>query len=232
MTDPELARSARIGIIAPEMLKYLLLPLIAVALNSCGTRVHVNVTRFHKLPPKGAGEKFVVSAPDEPSGLEKEQHLSQLAAGLVKHGWVQSHGNYKSADYQVAIKYGRFGGARKVHGVRPIWGQTSGGTTANISGNVHGYGSYGGYNGTYSGTATTSPTYGVVGSVPTVDTVYDRYLLLMIFDKNDRTVMETKCLSSGSNSNVSIIAPKMIEAALKSFPGKSGESYDYWTRLR
>jgi hypothetical protein len=211
------------------MLYKLLITIGAASLIcSCGTLYETQVTRFHQLPSKGAGESFSVSAPSKADGLETQQHLSHLASGLVEHGWVQT--NSESATYKVAIDYG-IGDGRTVHGVAPIYGRTGGGTTTYHSGTASAYGSYGGYAaGSYSGTSYTPATYGIVGAVPTTQTVFDRYLLVSIVDGKGQTVMEGKCSSSGSSSNLSDVAPRMIDSFLTDFPGESGKTKAYKKR--
>ena len=146
-------------------------------LSSCAAPFRTQVTRFHQLPVKGAGESFNVTAPMKDQRLETQQHLSRMASGLVKHGWRFT--NSASADYSVRVDYGISDG-REVHGVMPLYGQTGGGTTTYSSGNASAYGSSGSYaSGTYSGTSYTPATYGLVGAVPTVSTVFDRYLLVL-----------------------------------------------------
>jgi hypothetical protein len=201
---------------------------VASLICSCGTTYETQVTRFHQLPSKGAGETFSVSAPRKAAGLETQQHLSRLSSGLLAHGWGQA--NSKNATYKVAMDYG-IGDGRTVHGVAPIFGQTGGGTTTYHSGTASAYGSYGGYaSGSYSGTSYTPATYGVVGAVPTTQTVFDRYLLVLVFDSKGRTVMEGKCFSSGSSSNMSDVVPRMIDSFLTDFPGESGKTKTYSKR--
>jgi hypothetical protein len=191
-------------------------------LVSCGSTYQTEVTKFHQLPAKGAGESFTIFAPKKRGSLEVQQHLGQLAAGLTKHGWTQSQS--KSADYRVAVEYGITDGETR-QGVRQIYGQTGGGTTTYHSGSANTYGSYGGYSaGSYSGTSYTPATYGVVGAVPTTYTVYGRYLFVIIMDKKGRTVLEGKCFSTGSSSNLSDVVPRMIESFLTDFPGTSGKA--------
>ena len=156
------------------------------------------------------------------SGLETQQHLSRLANGLIAHGWTKS--SSKNANYKVTMDYGISNG-RTVHDVAPIIGQTAGGGTTYHSGTASAYGTYGGYaSGSYSGTSYTPATYGVVGTVPTTDTVFDRYLFVTIFDSNGRTVLEGKCFSSGYSTNLSNIVPIMIDSFLTDFPGESGKT--------
>lgn len=167
----------------------------------------------------------MISAPRIASGLEVQQHLTQIAAGLSGYGWTPSIS--KKADYSVIVDYGISNG-RTVHGVQPIIGQTGGGTTTFHNGTASAYGSYGGYaNGYYSGTTYTPATYGVVGAVPTTSTVYDRFLFIVISDNRGQSVLEGKCISSGSSSNLSDIVPKMIESFLSDFPGVSGKTKTY-----
>ena len=203
-----------------------LLPLcLAISLCSCGTIYETQVTIFHKLPPKGGGETFYLAAPSHDSGLETAQHMERMASGLIKHGWVPA--DRKSATYRVGMNYGILDG-REVHGVAPIFGQTGGGTTTYHSGSTSAYSGYGGYaRGTYSGTSYTPATYGVVGAVPTVQTVFDRYLFVLIFDSQGKRVLEAKCISTGTSSNLSDVVPRMIDSFLADFPGVSGKTRNH-----
>ena len=185
-------------------------------LCSCATTTfETSVTKFHQLPPKGKGETFVISAPLIKASLETEQHLSRLANGLVVHGWTQA--GSKNYAYKVAIDYGISNG-RTVHGIAPIIGQTGGGTTYHSGITA---------SGSYSGTSYTPATFGVVGAVPTAQTVFDRYLLVIIFDRKGRTVLEGRCSSSGSSPNLSDVVPRMIDSFLTDFPGESGTTKTY-----
>lgn len=167
----------------------------------------------------------MVFAPRKPAGLETQQHLSRIVSGLTAHGWTPS--GVKNATYKVAVDYGISDG-RTVHGVAPIFGQTGGGTTTYHSGTTSAYGGYGNCaTGSYSGTSYTSPTYGIVGAVPTSQTVFDRYLFVLIFDAQGKTVLEGKCFSSGSSSNLSDAVPRMIDSFLTDFPGESGTTKTY-----
>ena len=197
---------------------------ILILLSSCGPVFESEVTRFHKLPKKGNSETFYVVAPRKAPGLETEQHLAELSAGLKKYGWVE--GDPKSATYKVGLDYGISNG-RTVHGVAPIFGQTSPGGTTYHSGTASAYGSGGYASGSYSGTSYTPATYGVVGAVPTTSTVFDRYLFVIALDRNKKSVLDVTCYSSGSSSNLSLVVPKMIKSVLTDFPGKSGETKTY-----
>lgn len=203
------------------IIRVLAIAFSAVFLSSCATtRFISDVTRFHKLPEQGAGETFSIASKRGNTGIEASQHLGRLAQGFTTYGWRQSSGS--DADYRVMIDYGISDG-RTVQGSRPIIGQTGGGTTYH-SGNVSSYGGYGGYsNANYSGTSYTPATFGVVGAVPTTDTVYDRYLFVVIKNRSGSNVLEGKVFSSGSSSNISEVLPRMIDSFFEGFPGVSGK---------
>ena len=207
------------------LIKLLMLLGVVSLFCSCSSTYETQVTRFHQLPLKGVGETFTISSPRKPASIEVQQHVSHMASGLIAYGWTPAES--KSATYKVAIDYGISNG-RTVHGVAPIFGQTGGGTITYHSGTASAYGSYGGYaSGSYSGTSYTPATYGIVGAVPTTQTVFDRYLFVLIFDSKGRTVLEGKCFSSGRSANLSDVVPRMIDSFLTNFPGKSGETKTY-----
>jgi hypothetical protein len=204
------------------IIKVFALTICAAFLSSCATtRFISDVTNFHTLPEQGAGETFSITSKRGNSGIEVSQHLGKMAQGFMTYGWQRSSDS--GADYRVMIDYGISDG-RTVQGSRPIIGQTGGGTTYH-SGNVSSYGGYGGYNSAnYSGTSYTPATFGVVGAVPTTNTVYDRYLFVVIKNRSGANVLEGKVFSSGSSSNISEVLPHMIDSFFEDFPGVSGKS--------
>ncbi len=204
------------------IVRILTIILSATALSSCSTiRFVSDVTRFHKLPNQGSGETFSITSKQGNSGLEVSQHLGRMAQGFTAYGW--RHSAEGGADYRIFVDYGISNG-RVVHGSRPIIGQTGGGTTYH-SGSVTNFGGYGGFgNSIYSGTSYTPATFGVVGAVPTADTVYDRYLFVVIKNRAGANVLEGKVFSSGISSNISEVLPRMIDSFFQEFPGVSGKT--------
>ncbi len=61
---------------------------------------------------------------------------------------------------------------------------------------------------------------GYVGS----STEHDRFLVMVILDKNNNTVFEGRVRSAGSRSDIAAVMPQMIDSLFASFPGKSGKS--------
>lgn len=199
--------------------------LVAIAFSSCATTRYVsNVTRFHRLPKTGSGETFTIKSMTRAGGLEESQHLGRLAQGFTEYGWRRASSG--SPDFRVLLDYAISDG-RTVQGTRPIFGQTGGGTTTYHSGNLSTYGSGGGYGGaTYSGTSHTPATFGVVGAVPTRETVFDRQLAVVVKDRGGNNVLEGKVTSTGSSGNLSQVLPRMIDSFFEDFPGVSGETIE------
>jgi hypothetical protein len=76
-----------------------------------------------------------------------------------------------------------------------------------------------------------APTYGVVGSVPSSQSLYDRFLLIVGKERHDRELFDIKCESTGSLSTMSRILLAMIDSAFVDFPGVSGRTKSYTKAL-
>jgi hypothetical protein len=203
----------------------LLLLLIPITVCSCSTNVEVTTTHFHKLPKKGNGEVFTLITKKNPS-MEHQAYMDRIIAGFEKYGWKYSPS--KKSPYIVAVICGMPPG-RTVHGVRPVIGKISAGGTTYHSGTVNtGLGEYS----SFRGTSYTPATYGVVGAVPTQETVYDRLLYVLVLGPGASPLLDSKCESTGSSSNLSQIMPIMIDAFFHKFPGESGKTTTYSRRLR
>ncbi|QIF02365.1 DUF4136 domain-containing protein [Roseimicrobium sp. ORNL1] len=184
----------------------------------------MEVTRFHKLPPKGQGETFKILNIKRGAtlALEHEHYLSLMIQGFEKYGWRHAPDN---PDYRIAIEYDVFDGGIQ-RGYSSVWGQTSPGSTTHHSGTLSSYS--GGYNSVdYSGTSYTPATYGVVGMVPTATQMWVSYMLIMVKDRKGNTVLEAKNVSSGPTSSLNVVLPKIIEAFFQDFPGVSGKTMNY-----
>lgn len=205
---------------------YCILALSLLTLGAC-TRVQTDVTRFHTMPSTGAGATFVMLPyKDQQGSLEWRQYGSLVSQQLAVRGFRQVPS--LPADFAVFIAYGIDDGKTTVTSA-PIWGQTGGGTSfssGSLSGN---YGTTP-YSGTYTGTTYTAPTYGVTGYVPVKETTYTRVFLMDMVDAKQSTAQnvvkryEAKARSAGGNNNLNQVAPYMVEAIFKNFPGRSGET--------
>jgi hypothetical protein len=192
------------------------------------TQVRSEVTRFHTLPPKAAGETFIVLPYKSQEGsLEFQQYASLVERQMVQKGYRMASKS-ESFDYAIFIDYAIDGGRTTTSNV-PIWGQTGGGTSYS-TGSV--MGSYGAtpYTGTYSGSTYTPPTYGVTGHVPVTSTTFARVLSIHIVDGKQSTKdnlvtrFEGRARSAGSSANLPQVLPLMIEALFRDFPGVSGQT--------
>lgn len=207
--------------------RFLAVMLAVLALGAC-TRVRSDVTAFHTMPSTGAGATFVlVPYKDQQGSLEWRQYGALVSQQLQARGYREVQ-TVPAADFAVFLAYGIDDGKTTVSSM-PIWGQTGGGTSLS-TGSV--YGNYGTtpYSGTYTGTTYTTPTYGVTGYVPVKETTYTRVFLVDMVDVKQSTAQnlvkryEAKAKSAGSGGNLNQVAPYMIEAIFKDFPGKSGET--------
>jgi hypothetical protein len=200
-----------------------LLALVCLILLPGCAIVETKVTRFHRLPPHGSGETFVIQEPKGASPLELGIYDAKIAAELQKYGWRQ--GEARSAQYVVTYDYS-VGPPQTFTGALPVMGQTGGGTTYH-SGTVSAYGSGGSAYGSYSGTSYTPATYGVVGTVPFSQTGYDRFFNITAKDRSGRDAFQMRCVSLGTLNEISRVLPHMIDSAFSEFPGTSGRTGTY-----
>lgn len=201
----------------------LIIVILFFVVFSTGCRtIGSRVTRFHSLPSVGAKKTFEIRGSD--SGIEFKTYADRVSKHLVAYGWVRNTTGGPS-DYVVVLVYDIDGG-KTVSGSVPVYGQTGGGTSY-TTGSVHT--NRGGY-ANYSGTTYTVPSYGQVGTTSYTETVYNRSLVLHIYDLKESkknalvTVYEGRVSSSGSSGEISEVLPTMIEALFKSFPGISGKT--------
>ncbi|MDA0765373.1 MAG: DUF4136 domain-containing protein [Verrucomicrobia bacterium] len=148
---------------------------LCILLSSC---TQSRVSRFHQLPPTGAGQTFSVFSARDNSSLEFRNYAAQVAEHLTEYGWRPIQGGEKD-DYKVGIHY---------------W---MGGDRVHLSGNAN-----------------------YVSS----STEHDRFLVMMIWDKNKNQVFEGRVRSAGRSSDYAAVMPQMIDAMFAGFPGKSGKS--------
>lgn len=208
---------------------------LAFGLNACA-RVNSSVTRFHQLTWTANGKSFVmVPYKVQEESLEYRQYAERVAQKLVNWGMVTGK-SVSDADYAIFINYAISKG-QTVSGSSPIYGQTGGGSTYH-SGRVSSYS--GGYSsfGRYSGTSYTTPTYGVIGSIPYRYEVFTRGFGMDIIDlkkstkKKAHKVFEGKVRSSGRTNSFAEVSNCLIDAMFTKFPGKSGKTIRVKTGLR
>jgi hypothetical protein len=201
--------------------RFLLLAL-SLLLVSCAATVESKVTRFHRLPAKGSGQTFKIQSTTAVSGIEFSSYAGRVAAHFQNYGWVPSTASARS-DYTVHFSYGITRG-RLVQGVVPIIGQTGGGTTFHTGVvSTYGHGHRPGY-GSFAATSYTAPTYGVVGTAPYSETVYDRYLDMNVRDRSGQSVFEGRAISTGTSAEIAEVLPAMIDSLFTGFPGESGKT--------
>jgi len=189
-------------------------------LGACSTipRVESDVSRFHKLPPRGNGQTFAIEAAGDYPELEFATYASRVAAYLQTYGWARSGG--ARADYMVRLSYRR-GASRQILDSTPIIGPVDSGVSYHV-GTVTTHKHNGHRHDVYSGATYNSPALGVVGAQPYSYTVHDRHLDLEIRDRRGRSVFEGRATSTGPNPELSAVIPAMIDAVFTGFPGESG----------
>lgn len=211
-----------------RIVKLSALLLIAVALTGCETmgevapnRVTSNVEVFHQLKPSVVLTYNLMPFKEQESKLEYATYANKVKEQLDAKGFIEASSD--KADVVVFIEYGIDDG-KEVISSYPIWGQT-GVASSTTYGNISAYGN----TGKYSGTTYNTPSYGVVGSGTSSDTVYKRYLKLEMIDnkvylatKKLKNTYEAKVISVGSTNSLTRIMPYMIRSLFDEFPGESG----------
>lgn len=164
---------------------------------------------------------FMIPASSQQSDLEYRTYAKALASGLTAKGMVETTSALNTT-YAVSMVYGIDNGRTEVSST-PIFGQT-GVASSNTYGQLS-------KSGAFSATTYNTPTFGVVGSSTSTDTVYTRTLIVDILDAQEKDANGKyrqryvgKVQSRGTGSQLSAVMPYMLEALLKDFPGKSGET--------
>ncbi|WP_051258869.1 DUF4136 domain-containing protein [Chitinibacter tainanensis] len=201
----------------------LLATLVFTLLTGCGTFVRTNVSVFHELDSSLSGVTYTIV----PSNEQKESLEFRSYAKLIKNQ-LQTRGMsevpYKEAKYAILMQYGIDNG-QEVVSTYPIFGQT-GVSSTYTTGSVNVYGN----TATYNESTYVTPTFGVVGTGTSSDTVFTRYLNLDIVDIANsgdgkvRKVYEGKAISKGSSSQLAPVMPYMVKSVFEDFPGTSGST--------
>lgn len=204
--------------------------LIATILSGCETvgevapnRVTSHVEVFHQLQPSLTLSYSLMPFKEQEGKLEFATYANKVKEQLLAKGFVEAPAD--KAEVVVFIEYGIDDG-KEVISSYPIWGQT-GVASSTTYGNVTAYGN----TGRYSGTTYNTPSYGVVGSGTSSDTVYKRYFKLEMIDNKNylatkklKNIYEAKVVSVGSTNSLTKIMPYMIRSLFDEFPGDSGTS--------
>jgi hypothetical protein len=188
---------------------------LALALASCQT-IRSDVTVFNTIDQATPTGFTITAMGAEAGSLEAKSYADLVSAQLVAHGWHPSPGG----PVDVAFGYNIDSGQTQTSSM-PIFGQTGGGTSYS-QGSVYGGGGFG----TYSGTTYTPPTFGVVAEVPVSQTFYNRGLRVEMTDRRTHArIYEATLASKGTTGAFNVVAPCLIEALFKNFPGQSGKTY-------
>lgn len=195
--------------------------LLILLLSGCASTIHTKVSAFHELEEPLSGVPYaLVASKEQEESLEFRSYAKLIKAELGLRGLNES--SFNQAKYAIAISYGIDDGKQIVSSY-PIIGQT-GTSGSHTTGTVTSYGNTASYN----GTTIKTPTYGVVGSGTSTDTVFKRYLNIDIIDISKsvegrvQKVYEGKAISSGSSSQLAPVMPAIIRSVFEDFPGKSG----------
>tara|TARA_R110000868_G_scaffold380784_4_gene647028 strand:- start:21451 stop:21933 length:483 start_codon:yes stop_codon:yes gene_type:complete len=151
---------------------------------------------------------------------------------MVEQGFQKA--SLKKAKLSIIVIYAE-GKNFQEHSYSPVYGQTgsevtSSYTTGNFNTNNFGAFSNGNFN-----TQTTyqaTPTFGVVGEVPTETTYYPYYVLFYIFDKNTlihnpkeaKPIYMAQLVAVDTENDPNNAYPLMFKAFFSIFPGSNGES--------
>ncbi|KAB0669031.1 DUF4136 domain-containing protein [Oryzomonas sagensis] len=202
------------------MKKLLWLLLAALFLAGCAPlSVETKTTAFYTPDFKIRGSISVVAAEAAVnSSLEFARYKMQFEEKLASKGYSIAS-NPAEAQYIAFVSYGIDTG-KNANVSTPIFGQTGGGTS-------YSYGSVGGTS--FTGTSYSMPTYGIVGSMNSSETVYTRSIALDIVDAASLKaghavkVYEARAKSNGMCSVIAGVFEEMLEALFTEFPGENGK---------
>jgi hypothetical protein len=204
-------------------MRNIVIALLFSLLSGCATFVETKVSAFHELEQPLSGATYaLVPTKEQEASLEFQSYAKIVKSELEKRGLTEA--SFNQAKYAIFMFYGINDGKQVVSSY-PIFGQT-GTSSSYTTGTVTSYGN----TASYSGTTYKTPTYGVVGSGTSTDTVFTRYLNIDIIDiaksgnGKVQKVYEGKANSSGSSGQLAPVMPAIIRSVFEDFPGKSGAS--------
>lgn len=199
-----------------------LLLFITFLVGGC-VSIQTSVTAFHELPDSLAGVTFsIVPSKEQEGSLEFKNYANLVKSELKQQGMVEAP--FNEAKYAIFMSYGIDNG-RQIVLSYPVFGQT-GSSYSYTSGTITSTGN----NSTYSGITSNAPSYGVVGSGMSSDTIYTRFLYIDIIDiaqsRNGKIhkVYEGRAISSGASNELAIVMPTIVKSIFVDFPGESGKT--------
>ena len=203
-------------------MRNIVLVLLFVLLGGCAT-IETRVSAFHELEQSLSGVTYALVPTKEQEGsLEFQFYAKLVKSELGKRGMLEAP--FDQAKYAIFMFYGIDDGKQVVSSY-PIFGQT-GTSSSYTTGTVTSYGN----TASYSGTTYKTPTYGIVGSGASTNTIFKRYLNIDIIDiakSGDgkvQKIYEGKAISSGASGQLAPVMPAIVRSVFEDFPGKSGAS--------
>ncbi len=202
-------------------MKKLIIVCFITILCGCNTLVvKTSSTIFHGNDHIQRGKISVMPIDKNQENSLEFKHVSDyLLTKFYEVNYLPTPSNENSL-YEAYITYGIDNGNTSITSV-PLFGRTGGGTS-------YTYGTISTSNGlsTVTGTTTTMPTYGVIGSTTSTETVYKRAVNIDIYKKNSNKtafkVYEIKAISSGSCGNINSVLFNIIDGVFTNFPGING----------
>lgn len=197
--------------------------LVALALAACSgqTRIATDITTFHTLPSVPAGKTFAVVPQNDgqASSLEWKTYARQIARHFERLGLLQAN-EPSRANFVVFFRYAITDGQTTTSAV-PMFGQTSGGTTATTTGFIG--------RTPISSSTYTPPTYGVTGYDTVEQTRYGRGVRIQMVDldrttdpKRPEIVYEATAMSVGSIGSLPTVMPYILDGVFQDWPGVPG----------
>lgn len=203
---------------------------LLASLGACAApQFTAEVTRFHTLPAAAEGGSFMV-APTEKArsgSLEFASYAERIVAQLQARGYRQAS-SLERSDFLVLVDYAVDTG-RPESRVEPVYGYYPD-RFAHVRG-VRRDGR------SFSADVYESGGFVPIGTSQVVETVYSRNLMVEIVDaaqwRQGKTVkrFEGEVVSVGPESSLPLVMPAMIRALFEEFPGESGASRRYSSRL-
>jgi hypothetical protein len=197
---------------------------IVLLVSACAS-IQIEVAAFHDLSPTARSLKYaVVPVAGQEASLEHKAFRDLVKTELNKRGYLETP--EAEADVHVFLFYGVDSGRERVSSY-PIVGQT-GTQYTYIPAPLPPSGSLPTYR---SGTTISAPTYGVVGTATSSETLFESYLHLDIVDRAEslkagevRKRYEATVVAIGPSGHVAVVVPAMISALFQDFPGTSGSA--------
>ena len=186
--------------------------------TSCATQLNGSVTRFHTLD--GATKSFAIFPLEtQEDSLEFRTYARLLSQQLTAKGWKEEFSD--NADVAVFLVYS-IDGKTQTRSF-PIMKQVPFGPAV-TSGTVS-------PSGQIQATTTQATTAAVAGYGSRTDTVYVRDVSVKMFSlpiwrssQKMEPVFEGAVNSTGSNGQMAVVMPTLIQALMKDFPGRSGST--------